>query len=70
MKAFYLDFNMSQVSLDNVTQTLARTVYQKGMDELFEEDLMPIIQDDGEGAPKDEHAKSIEDESHPVDEKS
>ena len=31
---------------------------------------MPIIQDDGEGAPKDEHAKSIEDESRPVDEKS
>lgn len=29
---------------------------------------MPIIQDDGEGAPKDEQAKSIEDKSRLIEE--
>ena len=29
---------------------------------------MPIVRDDGEGAPKDEQAKSVKDESRPVEE--
>ena len=40
---------MSQVSLDNVAQTLARTVDQEVTDELFEKDPTPIVQDDREG---------------------
>ena len=38
------------------------------MDKLFEEDFTPIVRDDGEGAPKDEQAKSVKDKSRPVEE--
>ena len=38
------------------------------MDKLFEEDFTPIVLDDGEGAPKDEQAKSVKEESRPIEE--
>ena len=44
------------------------TIDQEGTDKLFKEDFTPIVQDDGEGAPKYEQAKSVKDESHPVEE--
>ena len=66
VKALYPDLNVSQVSLDNVAQTLTRTVDQEDMNEIFEEDLTPNVQDDREAAPKDEHAKFVEDENRPI----
>lgn len=59
---------MSQVSLDNVAQTLVGTVDHEGTDEIFEVDPMPIVQGEGEAAPKDEQVKSIRDGTCPIGE--
>nr|POE84382.1 hypothetical protein CFP56_60994 [Quercus suber] len=59
-------FGLAQVSLDNVAQTLARTTNQEDTDEIFEEGPTPNFQDDGEVAPEDEQAKSVENENHLV----
>nr|POF21280.1 hypothetical protein CFP56_27057 [Quercus suber] len=57
-----------KVSLDNVAQTLARTINQEDTEEIFEEGPTPNFQDDGEAAPENEQAKSVENENHPVGE--
>ena len=54
VKALYPNLEMSQVSLDNVVQTSARTVDQEETNEIFEVDPMPSVQGDREAAPKDE----------------
>lgn len=59
---------MSQVSLDDVAQTPAKSVKFEGTDELFEDDLTPDTQGDGRATPQDGQAKSVSDENHPVEE--
>lgn len=54
VKALHLDLDVSQVSLDNVAQTLARTTNQEDTDKILEEGPTPNFQDDGEAAPEDE----------------
>ena len=68
VKALYPDLDVSQVSLDNVAQTLARTVNHEGIDEILKADLMPNVQGDREAALKDEQVKFVGDESHPIGE--
>ena len=63
VKALHPGLDVSQVSLDNVAQTLARTV---DTDEVFKVIPMPDIQDDGKATPKDGQVKSVEDETCPV----
>lgn len=58
---------MSQVSLDVVVQTTARSINLEDTDELFEDDPTPDVEGDGE-APQDKQVKSIGDENHPVKE--
>ena len=59
---------MSQVSLDDVAQTPAKSVKFEGTDELFEDDLTPDAQGDGRATPQDGQAKSVGDENHPIEE--
>lgn len=59
---------MSQVSLDNVAQTPARTIELVGTDELFKADPTPNAHGDGEATPEDEQVKSVEDENRLVGE--
>lgn len=58
---------MPQVSLNDVAQTLARSVDPKGTDKLFKDDPTPYVQGDRE-APQDGRAKFIEDENRLVKE--
>ena len=59
---------MSQVSLDNVAQTLAGTVDHEGTDEIFQADPIPNVQGEGEAAPKDEQVNSVGDKTRPIGE--
>ena len=43
VKALYPNLDVSQVSLDNVVQTLAGTVDHEGTDEIFEANPMPNV---------------------------
>ena len=43
VKSLYPDLDMSQVSLDNVAQTPARTIDHEGTDEILEADPMPNV---------------------------
>ena len=54
---------MSQVSLDNVAQTPAKTI---NTDDVFEAVPTSDVQDDREVAPEDGQVKFVEDETHPI----
>lgn len=58
---------MSQVSLNDLAQILARSVDPKGTNELFKDDPTPYIQGNEE-APQDGQAKFVEDENRLVKE--
>ena len=66
VKALYPNLDVSQVSLDNVAQTPARTVDHEGTDEILEADPIPNVQGDGEAPHEDEQVKSVGDENHPI----
>lgn len=68
VKASFLDEDLSQISIDSAAQTPVRTVESEGTDELFEDDFPPNAQDDGEATPQDDQVKSVEDETHPLEE--
>jgi len=51
-----------------VAQTLARLVDTKGTDELFGDDPISDAQGDGGVAFQNDRVKSVEDESHPLEE--
>ena len=68
VKASFLDLDLSQISIDNVAQTLVRSVDPKGTDKLFMNDPIPDAQGDREVALQDEHVKSVEDENRPLEE--
>ena len=68
VKASFLDLDLSQISIDNVAQTLVRSVDPKGTDKLFMNDPIPDAQGDREAALQDEHVKSVEDENRPLEE--
>ena len=50
VKALFLDLDVSQVPLDDVAQTPARSVESEGTDELFEGGPTPDIHGDGGAA--------------------
>ena len=68
VKASFPDLDLSQISIDDVAQTLVRSVGPKGTDKLFTNDPIPNAQGDGEAALQDERVKSIEDENRPLEE--
>ena len=68
VKALYPNLDVSQVSLDNVVQTLAGTVDHEGTDEIFEANPMPNVQGKGKAAPEDEQVKSIRDKTRTIGE--
>ena len=59
---------MSQVSLDDVAQTPARSIESGGIDELFKGDPTPDVHSDGGAAPQEGQAQSVGDENRPVKE--
>ena len=68
VKALFPNLDVSQVSLDDVVQTSARSDDFEGTDELFKDDLTPDAHGDGGAAPQDEQAKFVGNESHQVEE--
>ena len=68
VKASFPDLDLSQISINDVAQTLVRSVDPKGTDKLFMNDHIPDAQGDGEAALQDEHVKSVEDENRPLEE--
>ena len=68
VKASFPDLDLSQISINDVAQTLVRSVDPKGTDKLFMNDPIPDAQGDGEAALQDEHVKSVEDENRPLEE--
>ena len=68
VKASFPDLDLSQISIDDVAQTLVRSVGPKGTDKLFTNDPIPNAQGDGEAALQDERVKSVEDENRPLEE--
>ena len=54
---------MSQISIDAVGQTLARSVKPEGIDEMLKADPTPDTQGDRGAALQDEQVKSVEDEN-------
>ena len=68
VKAFFHDLYLSQISIDVVAQTPARSIELEGIDELFEADPTPDAQGDREVTLQDEQVKSIEDGNHPLEE--
>ena len=68
VKASFPDLDLSLISIDDVAQTLVRSVGPKGTDKLFTNDPIPNAQGDEEAALQDEHVKSVEDENRPLEE--
>ena len=68
VKAFFPDLYVSQVSLDDVAQTPARSVESGGIGELFEGDPTPDVHSDGGAAPQEGQAQFVDDENRPVKE--
>lgn len=68
VKASFPNLVLSQISIDARAQTPARSIDPEGTNELFEDDLTPDAQGDGEATLKDEQVKSVEDENHPLEE--
>ena len=68
VKASFPDLDLSQISINDVAQTLVRSVDPKGTDKLFTNDPTPDAQGDREATLQDEHVKSVEDEKCPREE--
>ena len=61
-QSIFLDLDVSQISIDAVAQTLARSVELEGTDEMLKADPNPVTQVDERAALQDEQVKSVEDE--------
>ena len=59
VKAFFPDLYVSQVSLDDVAQTPARSVESGGIDELFEGDPTPDVHSDEGPLPRKDKLNSL-----------
>lgn len=68
VKASFLNLDLSQISIDAMAQTPARSVESKDTNELF--DIAPTLDAQGDGQPvlQDEQAKSVVDETRPLEE--
>nr|POF09578.1 hypothetical protein CFP56_41716 [Quercus suber] len=68
VKALFPDLDVSQVPLDDVAHTLARSIKPKSIDELFKGGPTPNIHGDGGAAPQEGQAQSVGNENHLVKE--
>ena len=60
--------DLSQISIDASTQTLAQSINPEGTNELFTNNPTPNAQGDREAALQDDSVKSIEDKIRPLEE--
>ena len=68
VKASFLDLDLSWISIDAMAQTLARSVKSEDTDELFDVASTPNAQGNRKPVLQDEQAKSIKDETRPLEE--
>ena len=68
VKALFPDLDISQISINAMTQIPARSIELEGTDALFQANPTPDAQVDGDAALQDEQVKSVEDENHPFEE--